>query len=222
MAGCRVLPSPRGKVTRVDTRKIRDLVILLPGDEPEDLDAVDSIPADKSIVAGQVVERDVWTRTKLTGCTITRSWLINADLSTIDYSEIAFDRCVFRDCSLMGARLSESTLKNVIFENCRFDYATLTTVRATGPVVFLGCSLTETMFDRCKLGTAVFDGCKLSAPIFKSCDLRGADLRGNDLSKVIGVTTSLHGSVISEDQFVAFTEAVTRELELTIKDKPRT
>ncbi|HCT77612.1 MAG TPA: hypothetical protein DGG94_19760 [Micromonosporaceae bacterium] len=202
----------------VDTRKVRELAILLPGDEPDDLDPIDGIPKDKTTVAGRLISGEAWTRVKLTGCTITRCWLVNADLASIDFTEVTFDRCVFRGCSLIGAHLTESALKNVIFENCRLDYATFTTVRTTGPVAILGSSLTETVFDRCKLNALVVDSCKLNAPTFTACDMRGTDLRGNDLSKTIGVTTSLRGSILSEDQVIGFTEAVTRELELTIKE----
>lgn len=204
----------------MDTRKIRDLTVLLPGDDPEDLDSISDIPKDKTTVAGRVIEGDVWTRTELAGCTISRCWFINADLSSIDYTKVTLDRCVLRGCTLIGAHLTETTFKNVIFENCRFDFATLTAVRTAGPVAFIGCSLTETVFDRCKLTTVSFDGCKLNAPTFTHCDMRGTDLRGNDLSKTIGVTTSLRGATISDDQMIHLTEAIIRELELTIKNQP--
>jgi len=208
---------PSWKAPTVDTRKVRDLTILLPGEEPEDLDPVDGTPHDRTNVSARLIQGDVWVRARLEGGTIARSWFTNADLASIDLTGTTLDRCFLRGCSLIGAHLADVTLKNVIFENCRLDYATLTTVRAAAPVAFLGCSFTETALNRCKLTLVAFDGCKLNAPTFAACDMRGADLRGNDLSKTIGVTTSLRGCIISESQVAGFIDAVTRELDLTIK-----
>jgi uncharacterized protein YjbI with pentapeptide repeats len=202
----------------METRKIRDLEILLPGEDADELELVDFIPAEKAVIAARQITGDMWSRMRIIDATITRCWFVNADLASSEFiGGTVLDRCVLKGCTFVGAHLTEVVLKNVIFENCRFDYATLTLLRAAGPIAFTGCSFTETVFDRCKLTPAVFDGCKLNAPSFVACDLRGADFRGNDLAKTIGVTTSFRGTVISEDQFVAFTEAVTRELELTVK-----
>jgi uncharacterized protein YjbI with pentapeptide repeats len=62
----------------------------------------------------------------------------------------------------------------------------------------------------------VWDGCKLSATQFDACDLRGADLRGQELSTVVGVG-SLRGAVISEGQVPGLTEAFLAELDLVVK-----
>lgn len=212
------LPTPLWKAQTVDTRTIRDLAILLPGEQPKDLEPVGAVPKEKAVIAARLVEGDSWTRARLIDCTITRCWVVNADLTSTEFiAGTVLDRCVLKGCTLIGAHLIQATLKNVIFENCRFDYATLNTVRAIGPVGFIGCSMTETVFERCKLSSSVFDGCKLNAPTFTECDMRGADMRGNDLSKTVGVTTSFRGAVIAEDQMPGFTEAVTRDLELNIK-----
>jgi uncharacterized protein YjbI with pentapeptide repeats len=191
--------------------------MLLPGEEPEDLDPIQGVPGEGNHVSGRLIAGEAWVRARIESCTIARSWFTNADLSSIELTGTTLDRCVLRGCSLIGAHLTEVTLKNVIFENCRLDYATLTNARAAGPVAILGCSLTETVFDRCKLTTVAFDNCKLNAPTFTACDMRGADLRGNDLSRIVGVTTSFRGCIITEGQVAGFADAVTRELELTIK-----
>jgi uncharacterized protein YjbI with pentapeptide repeats len=113
-------------------------------------------------------------------------------------------------------------MKNVLFEHCRLDSVTFDQVRATGPTAFVGCSLSETLFARCGLGAVTFDGCKLTSVTFESADLRVADLRGNDLSTLVGIGW-LHGAVISSDQLPGLTEALIRDLDLIVKptvDRP--
>lgn len=200
----------------METRTIRGLAVLLPGEDPEDLEPIDGLPRDSATVNERIVIGDAWTRAHLTGVVVNRCWLVNADLASVRLEGVTLDRCVLRGCTLVGANLTDATLKNVIFENCRLDYATFSNVRASGPVAFLGCSLAEATLDRCKLTSTVFDGCKLAATTFEACDLRGADMRGNDLSKTVGIT-SLRGATLSPEQLPGVTEAIIHELDLKIK-----
>jgi uncharacterized protein YjbI with pentapeptide repeats len=199
----------------LDTRKVRETSILLPGDE-DDLDPAELTLHDGQTIAGRMLRGDALARSSLTGLTFTRTLISKADLSSARLNEIRWDRVVLRACSLVGANLSGGTFKNVIFEHCRLDSATVETVRAAGPVAFIGCSLAETTFARCGLGSSIFDGCKLTGTTFDGTDLRGADLRGQDLSTVVGIS-SLRGAVISAEQVPGLTAALLGELDLTVK-----
>lgn len=152
----------------------------------------------------------------LTKIRLSRSWLLNADLTNTHWDSGAIERCAFRGCTFVGANLTAITVKNVIFENCRFDYATLSQVRTTGPTLFLGCSLTDTTFTQTNLTAAAFDSCKLAATHFDECDLKGTDLQGNDLTSITGIS-SLRGARLSTSQLAGLTEAVVRDLQLDLR-----
>ena len=122
---------------------------------------------------------------------------------------------MFTGCTFVGADVHTVTLRDVIFENCRLDYATLHRVKTTGPVAFVGCSLTEATFAASTLSTAVFDDCKFSGLSFSESDLRGADLPGNDLSGLTSAT-ALRGATLSDAQVPALANLVLRELAMTI------
>ena len=200
----------------METRTIRQTTVVLPCQEADDLEPCDAPPPNGTAISGRAVKADSWTRAILTSVTIARTRFTNADLSSARFDGVSWDRCSLRGCTLVGAHLEGGTLKNVIFENCRLDYATLSKIRATGPVAFLGCSMTETMINRCQFSGAVFDACKLTDTEFDSTDLRGADLRGNDLSNLVGVQ-SLRQTILSPGQLAGLTEATVRELALTLK-----
>ncbi|GAB3858173.1 hypothetical protein GCM10027610_095620 [Dactylosporangium cerinum] len=59
-------------------------------------------------------------------------------------------------------------------------------------------------------------GCRLRQMSFESCDLRGADLRGNQLSEVSGVS-SLRGVIIEPAQLPGLTDAVMRDLGVIVR-----
>ena len=59
-------------------------------------------------------------------------------------------------------------------------------------------------------------GCRLRQISFESCDLQGADLRGNRISEVSGIT-SLRGVTIEPAQIPDLTDAVMRDLRVVIR-----
>jgi uncharacterized protein YjbI with pentapeptide repeats len=197
------------------TRTVRDTEIALPDDDPDDLDPIDRLPRDEESITEAVIRGEVWARATINGLTLRRSWLSGADLAGVTIAESTFDRCVFTGCTLVGADVHTLTLRDVIFENCRLDYATLQRVKTASPVAFLGCSLVEATFAASALSFAVFDGCKFIGLLFSESDLRGADVRGNDLSGLTSAT-ALRGATLSGTQVPSFTDLVLRELAMTI------
>lgn len=110
-----------------------------------------------------------------------------SDLGSARWSDGRLTRVVFRDCKLMGAVLDGLVVDDVLFEGCKFDYATFDGLRAAGPVVFTDCTLTESVFSDCDLSDAVFVDCVLKLTEFGAGRYRDTDLRGNDLSAILGV-----------------------------------
>lgn len=204
----------------MDVRAVRDLLIALPGDEPDLLDPIGHVPRQGQAVSECLVSGEVWSRVELVNVTVSRSWFVNADLASLTLQGLTLDRCALRGCNLIGTRWENIMIKDVILENCLIDYAYFTDVKASGPVSFVGCSLTDATFTRGKLSTAAFDGCKLSGVTFDGCDLRGADLRGNDISGLVAAT-GLRGAILSQSQVPALTKLLINDLSIQIKPDPR-
>ncbi|MFH9351273.1 pentapeptide repeat-containing protein [Kitasatospora sp. NPDC017646] len=139
------------------------------------------------------------------------------DLATARISDSKLSRVVFRNCKIMGANLNGLAMDNVLFENCKLDYASFEQVRATGPVAFSKCVLTETTFTGCDLTGAVLDACTLRLTEFGRGKYKDLDLRGNDLTSLRGVA-SLGKVVIDRAQQAELAEALIAELDVTFGD----
>lgn len=116
---------------------------------------------------------------------------------------------------MSGTQLSESTLKHVVFENCRLDYATFNGVRAAAPVAWTDCNLDHAELTQCRLPGVAIRSCSLRDLELDDCDLRGADLRGSDLSQVSGLR-SFREVRLAEDQVTGLATAMVRELGITV------
>ncbi|MFJ8162347.1 pentapeptide repeat-containing protein [Streptomyces sp. NPDC096136] len=143
--------------------------------------------------------------------------ITGSDLGTARWTESKLTRVHIRDCRLMGAALDGLVLDDVLFENCRFDYATFEKVRATGPVAFTGCAFTEATFTDCDLTDAVFSECTLRLTEFGAGRYRDLDLRGNDLSRIRGVA-NLSKILINPAQQADLAEALVADLDITLAD----
>ncbi|WP_405979050.1 pentapeptide repeat-containing protein [Streptomyces sp. NBC_00158] len=143
--------------------------------------------------------------------------ITGSDLGSARWSDSKLTRVLVRECKLMGAALERLVLDNVLFEGCRFDYATFERVRATGPVAFVGCSFTEAAFTDCDFSGAVFTDCTLRLTEFGVGRYRDTDLRGNDLSAVRGVA-NLSKVRIGPGQEAELAEALVNDLDVSIGD----
>ncbi|WP_405436627.1 pentapeptide repeat-containing protein [Streptomyces avidinii] len=141
----------------------------------------------------------------------------DSDLGTARWTESKLTRVHFRDCKLMGAALDGLVLDDVLFESCKLDFATFDKVRATGPVAFIGCVLTEATFADCDLSDTVFTDCTLRRAEFGTGRYRNTDLRENDLSAIRGVA-NLAKVRIDPGQQSDLAEALVNELNITIGD----
>jgi uncharacterized protein YjbI with pentapeptide repeats len=143
--------------------------------------------------------------------------IAGSDLGTARWSESKLTRVVIRDSKLLGATLDGLILDDVLFESCKFDYTTFERLRATGPIAFTGCMLTEATFTDCDLSTVAFSECTLRLTEFGPGRYWGTDLRGNDLSTVRGVA-NLAKVRIDLDQQHDLIQALMNELDITVGD----
>lgn len=214
--------------------RVHDIEIELPAFDPGELEPV-SAPW-----GGNLNEAYVQTgraiRTTLIDARLRRSHLENLDLNGVVWEDVTISGCRlekvdftaarltgltlervhFVNCKLTWANLAESRLSDVLFEGCRLDGASLDDVNTTGPTGFVGCVLVNTNLRDCALPYAAMQGCRLRQMSFESCDLRGADLRGNQLSEVSGMS-SLRGVTIEPAQLPGLTDAVMRDLGVIVR-----
>ncbi|MER5492147.1 pentapeptide repeat-containing protein [Streptomyces sp. NPDC002454] len=153
-------------------------------------------------------------RARLEGVRVDSVEVAGCDLSSLYWSDSKITRAVFRDCKLMGSVLENVTLADVLFENCKLDYSTLTRIRAAGPVIFSQCSLRETTFTAAELSAVAFEECDLRLTEFDGGTYRAMDLRGNDLSRIRGLG-SLKQVIIDRAQTLQLAEALAVELGIT-------
>ena len=96
-------------------------------------------------------------------------------------------RVELRRCRLTGVELAEATIRDVTFDECRLDLASIRHAKIErvafrdcrmGECDFYGTSLKDVLFERCELREATFSACTIERVEFRQCDLAG--LRGAD------------------------------------------
>jgi uncharacterized protein YjbI with pentapeptide repeats len=139
------------------------------------------------------------------------------DLGGLRWTGGKLSRTRFDGCKLLGARFENVAMDHVVFSDCRLDYALLERVRATGPVLFVRCSLREAEFRGCDLARSLFDDCDLGLTDFGPGGYRACDLRGNNLSGIRGAH-HLSRVVIDRAQLLQLAEALAADLEVSFGD----
>lgn len=122
----------------------------------------------------------------------------NCDFSNSDFSNNIFMDCEFIDCNLSMIQLAGTSLKTVLFKNCKLlgiqfntcndflfsvrfqdcilDYSSFANKKIP-KTKFLFCSMKEVSFIRTNLTNSVFENCNLSNTIFNETQLAGVDFR---------------------------------------------
>lgn len=168
------------------------------------------------LITGRV--RDVHAaRAEFTGVRMDSVEFSGCDFSSLSWTDSKLTRVRFTNCKMLGAELTGLTLDNVVFANCKLDYAALNSIKASGPVVFFGCSLAEAELESCDLSTTAFDGCSLRLTEFGRGTYERCDLRENDLSAVRGVS-NLSRVVIDRGQVIQLAEALVTDLQIDFRE----
>ena len=221
----------------METMRIRGASVALPGLDPDELVPVQTLRPDDGRLSlfshgGAELRALELTRTQLFDGRISdvsaervgldhlrmsSVEIAGCDLASMTLSNSRLSRVRFTNCRLLGARFEDLVLDNVVFERCKIDYATLSGVIAKGPVLFVGCSLAETEIAGCDLSGAAFEDCILRATSFLPGGYAGTDLRGNDLSAIVGAV-NLKRIVIDRHQLTDLAVVVADELGITVAD----
>ncbi|TRX37576.1 pentapeptide repeat-containing protein [Flavobacterium restrictum] len=120
----------------------------------------------------------------------------NCDFSNSDFSYNTFMDCEFIACNLSMMQLHETSLKSVVFKNCKvlgiqfhtctdflftvhfeesiLDYSSFANKKMP-KTKFNSCSLREVSFVGTNLTNAVFDNCNLDGAVFNDTQLKEAN-----------------------------------------------
>ena len=150
------------------------------------------------------IDRCIWTSITLAdpkahGLHLHDARIENSDLANIDLKSGLLERVEIASTRLTGATFTDAHLKNVLFKECKLDFAFLRMAR-----------LQQCVFEQCNLVDADFYGADLSGSIFRNCDLSradvsqaklaGADVRGCRLDGLRGTPITMDRLIISPDQ----------------------
>jgi uncharacterized protein YjbI with pentapeptide repeats len=123
--------------------------------------------------------------------------LVRVDLSATRCFEAGLLRSELLGCRMSGAQFGESTIKDVVFENCKLNM-----------VSFRKCYLERVVFRNCVLDEADFIGATLKDVVFTDCELRQTDfnrvrctrvdMTRADISEIKGVTSLKNVRIRSE------------------------
>jgi uncharacterized protein YjbI with pentapeptide repeats len=155
---------------------------------------------------------------RITGARMDSVEFTGCDLSSLRWQGGKVSRVRFDNCKFLAARIQAVAMEHVVFTGCKLDYTALDQIRATGPVLFAGCSLREAELTGCDLAASLFDDCDLYLTGFGAGNYRRCDLRGNDLSALAGAS-HLKRVTIDRAQTAQLGEALAAELEATFGDE---
>lgn len=126
-------------------------------------------------------------------CTFVNCIFTNTDLSAINFSDCSFTGCdfsmarltdstirdvAFKDCKLLGLLFQDcnETIFKATFEGCNLNLSSFYKLRLK-KIKFKACSLQEADFTEADLSGALFDNCDLGGATFENTLLEKADLR---------------------------------------------
>jgi uncharacterized protein YjbI with pentapeptide repeats len=157
-------------------------------------------------------------RATLNRVSIQSAYIESCVFTSAEWVECILNRVIFRDCKILGATFSGGKWANVVFDECKIEYAEFDSIRATAPVAFLNTVFSEVTFEGCDLPGGHMSGCQLRKVEFVGGGFHEFDLRHTDLSTIRGAA-NLAGAVVSPGQRQELAEALVSELDFHYLDE---
>jgi uncharacterized protein YjbI with pentapeptide repeats len=155
--------------------------------------------ADDALFEQAHLKRVTLARTQLTSAQMIDVQCDVCDFAGAEWEKTHLTRVEWAGCRLMGLKLMEAQISDVLFKECHAEFA-----------LFWSSVFKAARFERCNLSGASFQDADLSGVVFKECDLSRADLRGAKLagadlrgSKLDGLNVGikeLQGAIIEPAQ----------------------
>ena len=114
---------------------------------------------------------------KLMNCEFIDCSFISCNLSNSDFSQTSLKTVIFEDCKLIGIQFQEANpfLLKVYFKGCNLNYSSFYSLNLT-KTQFENCELQDIDFTETNLSEAVLSNCSLNHSVFDRTNLSKADL----------------------------------------------
>jgi uncharacterized protein YjbI with pentapeptide repeats len=139
------------------------------------------------------------------------------DFSSAKLNDLGAEEAQFLDCRMTGLISSDTNFKQVIFKNCKLDFANFR-MSNLQKVIFEDCDLSEADFYNAKLKSVNFLNCQLENTDFSQAELDDVDLsESGSLIKLKGLDY-LKGAIINDNQLIEIAPALARQIGIEIRD----
>lgn len=143
--------------------------------------------------------------------------LDQANLANRRGRRVLVQRARLRGCRMTGIQLAESTLRDVVIEDCRVDLAAFRVTRFER-VVFRRCQLQELDLVEAQLSSVVFEQCDLTGADFSHALFRRCEMRGCRLEAIMGAER-LRGVAMPWDDVVGLAPTLAAAIGIGIIDQ---
>jgi uncharacterized protein YjbI with pentapeptide repeats len=143
--------------------------------------------------------------------------LLRCDLTATNCAESSWRRVKLQNMRCSGLKLQTSTLKDVVFEDCKLDLSNFRFSKLKN-VQFKDCVLDEADFYKTELENVQFLCCSLNKAEFSAAKCKDVDLRTSDLAGISGVE-GLAGATIDSVQLIAIAQTLAHYFKIQVSDE---
>lgn len=139
-------------------------------------------------------EKEVYIHSKINNREFEDCVFKNCDFSNSDFNYNTFMDCEFIDCNLSMIQLVGTSLKTVVFKNCKLL-----------GIPFHACDdfLFQVAFQECILDYSSFANKKMQKTTFNSCSLKEVSFIGTNLSNAVFENCNLDNAIFNDTQLAA-------------------
>jgi uncharacterized protein YjbI with pentapeptide repeats len=139
------------------------------------------------------------------------------NLTATNCAEASWRRVQLSNTRCSGLKIQTSTLKDVVFRDCKLDLSNFRFSRLKN-VQFKNCVLDEADFYSSELENVQFQGCSLNKAEFSAAKCRFVDLRTSEIAGILGIE-GLAGATIDSVQLIAISQLLAQSFKINISDE---
>lgn len=138
------------------------------------------------------------------------------DFTACKLPEASWQRVTMKNGRASGIQLQNSTLKNVLFEDCKMNLANFRFTKLKD-ALFKNCDLSEADFYNAQLENVSFENCLLNKTEFSASKLKKVDLRTSNITNIMGVE-NLGGAIIDNLQLMSLAPLLAAQHKIIVRD----
>lgn len=164
-----------------------------------------------------VFEGTDFANAQLNSLTLTDARIARCNLANLKTRGGGLVRVIVSDSRLTGIDWIEGSGRDVSFQGCRADLASLRFTRLER-VEFIDCQLSQADFANARLKEVRFEGCDLAEADFSHAKLERCEFRGCQFDRLKGVT-SLGGAAMEWTDIVGLAGALAAAVGIKVLDE---